>query len=290
MTAKVKLVSVLALFSILLGLTAASPGPALAAVEGCKQTHTVVSGEYLTKIASQYGKTWLELATLNKLEDANLIYPGQVLCISTGTTGGGTTTPPPVTGTVRVYAASVVEDKSVTLKGKTLDTNSSYTIYLSNYKHTTYVDTLVGTAKTDSSGNFTHAVTIPKNLVDVALIRVTVVNSRGDKAANWFINTTGSAVGGIGSGSISISIDDVKEGDWVKITASNLPANVTFKVYIARGDSSGSIFVGQIRSTNGGKVSATFDLPSEYLDRTKLEIQLDNDSVNMEAAKDFDND
>ena len=288
MNAKVKLVSILALFTILFGLTAATPGPALAAVEGCKQTHTVVAGEYLSKIAAQYKVTWLYLAELNDLEDANLIYPGQVLCISTG---GTTTTPPPASGTVRVYAASVVEDKAVTLKGKSLDVNSSYSIYLSNYKHTTVVETFVGTAKTDASGSFTLTVTIPKNLVDVALLRVSVVNSRGDKSTNWFINTTGSVnIGGIGSAAISVTIDDVKEGDWVKITASNLPSNVTFKVYIARGDSSGSILVGQIVSTNGGKVTATFDLPTEYLDRTKLEIQLDNEAVNMEAVKDFDND
>jgi hypothetical protein len=189
-----------------------------------------------------------------------------------------------------VYAASAVEDKAVTLKGKTLDINSSYTVYLSNYKLTTYIDTLVGTAKTDASGNFTQSFTIPKNLVDVALIRVTLVNSRGDKAANWFINTTGSVVGGIGSAAITVTIDEVKEGDWVKITASNLPANVTFQVFVAKGDSTGSILVGQVSSSSGGKVTATFDLPSEYEGRTKLEVQLKNDSVNMSVIKDFDND
>jgi LysM repeat protein len=275
------------LFTVLLGLTAASPASALAAVDGCVQTHTVVSGEYLTKIATQYNTSWLTLATLNKLEDANLIYPGQVLCISTG---GTTTTPPPVTGSVRVYAASAVEDKAVTLKGKTLDINSSYTVYLSNYKLTTYIDTLVGTAKTDASGNFTQSFTIPKNLFDVALIRVTLVNSRGDKAAHWFTNTTGSVVGGIGSAAITVTLDEVKEGDWVKITASNLPANVTFQVFVAKGDSTGSILVGQVSSSSGGKVTATFDLPSEYEGRTKLEVQLKNDSVNMSVIKDFDND
>lgn len=287
MNAKIKFASILALFTILLGLTAAAPAPAFAAVDGCTLTHTVKSGEYLSKIAAQYDTTWLALANLNKLEDANLIYPGQVLCIKTS---GTTTTPPPVTGSAQVYAASVVEDKAVTLKGKSLAVNASYSIYLSNYKLTTYVDTLVGTVKTDSAGGFTTSVNIPSSLVDVALIRVTIVNASGQKMANWFINTTGSAVGGIGTPSISIAIDQVVEGKSVKITASNLPANVTFKVYIARGDSGGAVFVGQIKSTNGGKVTATFDLPSDHANRTKLEIQLVNDAVQMEAIKDFDND
>ncbi len=286
MNAKVRLVSIFALLSILLGLTAAAPAPALAAVEGCTKTHTVVGGEYLSKIAAMYDVNWLDLAELNDLEDFNLIYPGQVLCITTGPT----TTPPPVTGPVRVYAASVVEDKSVTLKGKTLDPNSTYTIYLSNYKLTAYVDTLVGFVTTDGSGAFTHSVNIPGNVVDVALVRVTVINARGDKSVNWFINTTGSSIGGIGSPEITITIDDVEEGDWVKISVSNLPSNVTFQVYIAKGDSSGAVLVGQIKSgDNGGKVTATFDIPSDYLTREHLELQFENEAVNMEAAKKFDN-
>ncbi|HUF37820.1 MAG TPA: LysM domain-containing protein [Anaerolineales bacterium] len=287
MNAKVRLGSVLALLTLLLGLTAAAPPPALAAVEGCTLTHPVVAGEYLSKIAAVYKVSWLSIAQLNDLKNANLIYPGQVLCI---TSSGTTTTPPPVSGSVRVYAASVVEDKAVTLKGKSLDVNSTYSIYLSNYKRTTLVETLVGSVKTDASGGFTHTVSIPKNLIDVALVRVRVTNSRGDSSTNWFINTTGSVVGGVGSPAISIAIDDVKEGDWVKFTASNLPSNVAFNVYIAKGDSSGAIFIGMIHSSSGGKVTATFDLPTEYLDRTRLEIQLENGAVLMEAVKDFDND
>lgn len=44
-------------------------------------THTVVHGEWLSKIARQYGTTWQEIYRLNrdKIHDPDLIYPGQVL-------------------------------------------------------------------------------------------------------------------------------------------------------------------------------------------------------------------
>lgn len=46
------------------------------------QYHTVKSGEVLWKIASKYDTTWQELAKINKLENPNLIFPGQKIKIS----------------------------------------------------------------------------------------------------------------------------------------------------------------------------------------------------------------
>lgn len=45
------------------------------------KTHTVASGETLSGIASKYGTTYQEIASLNGLGDPNVIYPGQVLLI-----------------------------------------------------------------------------------------------------------------------------------------------------------------------------------------------------------------
>jgi cell wall-associated NlpC family hydrolase len=44
-------------------------------------THTVVHGEWLSKIARHYGTTWQEIYRLNRdrIEDPDLIFPGQVL-------------------------------------------------------------------------------------------------------------------------------------------------------------------------------------------------------------------
>lgn len=292
MNARKKITTIILAVFVLLTLVAAAPTPAMELVAGCKQTHTVVGGEYLSKIATLYGVNWYDLATLNKLADANLIYPGQVLCISVTTVPVVPTPISQPTGSVRVSASAAVEDKSVTLKGKLLDANSSYTVYMSNYKLAVPVNILAGVANTDASGNFTQTFSIPKALTDVALIRVYLINSRGDSTSNWFINTTASGnLGGFGSSALTISIDDVKEDDWVKITVNNLPANVTFDVIIGKAESEGNggYFVGHIHSTSGGKVTATFDLPAELLDRSKLDILVENDAVNMSAFKTFDN-
>jgi len=55
-------------------------------------TYTVVRGDTLGSIARKFNTTVSAIATLNKISNPNLIYPGQVLQIA-----GGGTTPPPAT-------------------------------------------------------------------------------------------------------------------------------------------------------------------------------------------------
>lgn len=42
------------------------------------RTYTVKSGDTLSGIAAKHGVDWREMATLNKLDNPDLIYPGQV--------------------------------------------------------------------------------------------------------------------------------------------------------------------------------------------------------------------
>ena len=44
-------------------------------------TYTVMANDVLWKIAKKYDVTYQELAEYNKLKNANMIYPGQVLMI-----------------------------------------------------------------------------------------------------------------------------------------------------------------------------------------------------------------
>ncbi|MCU0496758.1 MAG: LysM peptidoglycan-binding domain-containing protein [Anaerolineae bacterium] len=67
--------------------------------------HTVQPGETLALIASYYGVTWRDIATVNQITNPNLIYVGQVLVIP----AAGTSTPP----IVRTY---------VIVRGDTLTT------------------------------------------------------------------------------------------------------------------------------------------------------------------------
>ena len=47
----------------------------------CKATYTVVSGDTLYHIATQYGTSYPEIARVNQISNPTLIYPGQQLCI-----------------------------------------------------------------------------------------------------------------------------------------------------------------------------------------------------------------
>jgi LysM repeat protein len=57
------------------------------------QTYTVVLGDMLSVIAARHNTTWQRLASYNHIANANLIFPGQTVCIP----GKGTVTSPPVT-------------------------------------------------------------------------------------------------------------------------------------------------------------------------------------------------
>ncbi|MBZ0295386.1 MAG: LysM peptidoglycan-binding domain-containing protein [Anaerolineae bacterium] len=50
----------------------------------CTQYHTVKYGENLFRIGLQYGVSWTYLKAINGLYNANWIYAGQTLCVSTG--------------------------------------------------------------------------------------------------------------------------------------------------------------------------------------------------------------
>lgn len=92
-------------------------GASLAFISGNSQAHTVcargatsytvVHGDTLSRIASRYGVNWRNLASSNHLANPNLIYRGQVICI-TGTGSHGyipvsPTRPSPLIGTRNVF-------------------------------------------------------------------------------------------------------------------------------------------------------------------------------------------
>jgi len=72
---------------VLVGLFAAMI-PAASAGGYCGQWHTVQRGENLYRISLRYGTTVSALKQLNQLPNANWIYAGQQLCISSVSSGG----------------------------------------------------------------------------------------------------------------------------------------------------------------------------------------------------------
>jgi len=193
---------------------------------------------------------------------------------------------------VKVYAKDVEEDENVTVAGSKLVANTRYQVYLSKYGKYPASAFLVGSATTDSSGSFTKTFKIPSKLVDVVKIGINIISNRGDAASNWFINATAeNNTGGEGSPTVSISLVSVKEDETVRINAKNLPANVTFDVRMGKSGTKGvnGTKVGTLRSSKGGSVKATFDIPDQLVGKSKIDIRVENKTLGISAYLSFEN-
>jgi len=286
----------LMVITIAIGLLSATIQPAGAIVENpenCTRWHTVKQGEYLVMIAEIYDTNWRSIAEINRLSNPSLIFPNTKLCIFlTGYTPGSPTNISSSSSNASVYASSVKEDQSVTLQGKNLSTNSRYTIYLGNYNAAPSKQILVGSAETDKSGYFKKAFDIPKQLYDVIKIKVSAIGPLGLSTTNWFINATSSGnTGGTSSGKLTIDVKSVKRNQWVKISTTNLPANVTFKVFMNKAGATWNkaVQVGTLRDNKGGSITASFDIPDSLKDRNQLEITVINNPLDMSSEATFYN-
>ena len=69
-----------------------APAPSVIAPEA-PDVYIVQSGDTLSGIAARYGTTWQELAAINRLNDPNMIFPGQQIVIrgsaNASNSGGG---------------------------------------------------------------------------------------------------------------------------------------------------------------------------------------------------------
>ena len=290
--------TILLIFAITIsfGLVLASSQPVSAAVEEpqrCTRWHTVQKGEYLSKIAEQYDTSWYSIVEINQLTNPSLIYQGNKLCIFHSDFSSN----PPVISPINnssasIFAASVKEDETVTLHGKNLVKESRYNIFLEKYRTNTGIKYLAGTITTDKNGAFKTTISIPKKLYDIQKIRVSISNPRGNTASNWFINATSSGnTGGIGTPEFGLDLHSVKKGQWVKIDTQNLPANVSFKVYMNRpgANEKKAILIGTLRDSKGGTVRKTFEIPEVFKDQANLKLILVNKALDMRAEVTFAN-
>ncbi|MEJ2597136.1 MAG: LysM domain-containing protein [Anaerolineales bacterium] len=292
-----KISLVLMALMVMSGLVAATFQPAAAAIEPaatCEQWHTVVRGEYLVQIARQYNTDWSTLAEINGLTNPSLIYYGQKLCVS-APAGSGSVAPLVTSGSstvVRVVASSVKEDKEVTLSASKLLANTRYSVYLGKYATYPSEAVLVGWVYSDARGAFYRTFNIPGRLADVSKIYISVSNGRGDLATNWFINATADGnTGGLNAPAFSFSIVSTKSDQWVKIKTSNLPANVAFDVTMGKSGTKGvdGILVGTLRDEDGGTIRATYDIPGDLHDRSKIDIRLENKQLGLTYYLTFEN-
>lgn len=100
--------------------SASEPGPAIeiaaAPVEMTPRYHTVARGEMLSQIAQRYGMTPDQLAQLNNIANANLIYAGQQLIVGME---------PAAAPSMNVNAAAPVQAQTLTMLSAAIELPSS---------------------------------------------------------------------------------------------------------------------------------------------------------------------
>jgi hypothetical protein len=183
-----------------------------------------------------------------------------------------------------VYAKEVVEDQAVTLVGSNLATNTRYDVYLSRYGKYPAKAIRVGFALTDEKGTFTKTFKIPAKLVDIPKIGINLTGRFGDAATNWFINASSTNnTPGEGSPAFSFKVTSIKPGASVKIKTINLPANVSFDVRMGKAGSEGKngTLVGEMRSSKGGGVSGTYEIPEALQNRSQIDVRMENQSLGI---------
>ncbi len=190
--------------SVLLSGVVSAPTPVSAdGGSSCTQTHVVAYGQNLFRIGLMYGVRWDILQAWNGLPNPNMIYVGQVLCVSGPASSDLWNTPPVVTppsgpATVypgnpfgptydpRIFFPEIVLHDSFQLSGYNFPANSTVTISMGTLGSTTY--TAYYTATTDANGAFLVSVTIPEALVSSSTVGVYATAPGGYWAKNWFYN------------------------------------------------------------------------------------------------------
>jgi len=289
-----KLFPILMVAALLAGTIAASPR-SVAAVEtipGCERWHVVQKGEVLSTIAAQYNTTFPILTEINGLEDPNILYAEQRLCVAVDEEADMTPILPNTGSGIRIYATSVKEDETVTLQGKYLAPNTVYTITLSNMKGNHREEYTLGTATTGSDGSFSRTYNLPDQLDDVSVIKVLATSTKGDTVSNWFYNmTTDEHPGGFAEPALYFTILSVEKGKKVTIQVNNMLPRVNYQVYMGKKDSLGvgGINVGVVKSAKGGTMIATFNIPDALEKRAMIDLRVENNSLVTFAYLTFEN-
>lgn len=191
-----RLLFVVVSLALVLSLMPLHHAEAAPSSQACARTHTVRAGENLFRIGLLYGVQWPVLAQWNNLSNANLIYVGQVLCVS----GPNPVSPaPPSSGVVvypgnpfgpttqpRIFFPKVVLGQNFELRGYNFPASTTVTIGLTSLSNPPYVPYY--TATTDASGQFYVLITLPANLTTASTVAVEARTTSGYYAKNWFYN------------------------------------------------------------------------------------------------------
>ena len=245
----------------------------------CTKYYTVQKGEYLVLIGRKLGIDWRTIAELNDLSNPSRVYPGQKLCVATGSTPPPQP-PPTVVPTFKIV--SVVEDESVTIQTFNFPANQKFDVLMGPLGTQGIDGKLVDTISSGSGGSFTANFRIPASLRGSAAIAIRLESTTtGTFSYNWFSNTSG-GTGGVPITKIpTFTIQSVVEDQSVTVRTHDFPANMKFVVRMnvigTRGI--GGLVVDTIDSGSGGAFTATFEIPAALQGLQQISIRMDSTST-----------
>lgn len=176
--------------------------------------------------------------------------------------------------------ASVTSGETVTVQTHNFPAGQSFTVRMGQMGTLGIGGTVVGTTESGDGGSFAVTYNIPEALKDNRQIAIRLESAQGYYSYNWFYNN--STTGGttppttpVYSGIPTFKVTEVKEGESVTIETNNFPANMTFAVTIGKMFTRGigGTHVGDIESGDGGRLTATFNIPEGLKDDARISIR-----------------
>lgn len=275
-----RVLMVLLALVVLIGGSGLMAQPVQAAT--CTYYHTVRAGESLSWIGRYYGVNWLYLAQINNIAPPKyIIFPGQVLCIAYGGQNIA-----PVTRSAWSYSVVKVDkDTSVKIRTSNFPSNVMFEVSIGRLAGNKYEWVKVADLDSDIGGTFAKKFDIPPQFAGTSQLIIKVTQSKKNiSVKRWFSNiSTNYGTGGIYtpagySGIPTIWIASVVRNSTVTIQTRNFPPGLKFDVLMGPMGTRGinGYYVGTINSGAGGTLVATFNIPVELMNHSRIAIRTQN--------------
>ncbi|WP_420640611.1 hypothetical protein [Candidatus Leptofilum sp.] len=181
-----------------------------------------------------------------------------------------------------ISISSVARGESVTLQTHDYPAGQTFTVRMGKMGTRGVGGEVVGTLESGAGGSMSASFNIPDALKDDHQIAIRLDSNLGYYSFNWFYNNTAPASGGTGGGSTPVytgiptfKITAVSKGENVTIETNNFPANMTFTVTMGKMFTRGigGTVVGTLESGEGGKLTATFNIPEALKEDGRIAIR-----------------
>jgi LysM repeat protein len=281
-----KMTMIILALIILVGVAGFTARPAQAA--NCSYYHIVRPGESLYWIGRYYGYSWTYLAQYNGISNPRLIYPGQRICLPSGTARVS------YKGSYYYpwsYAITkVVPDDTIQIKTSHLPSNVLMDARMGRYVQGGYEWENVGQLDTDAGGSIFATFNIPPSFAGESriIMRLVQTKQKGNVVVDRPTPNVWTAPAyrrpGYGGryyyygGIPTIWIVSVVRNSEVTFRTNNFPPGLTFDVLMGPMGTRGvnGYHVGTLNSGSGGVMDATYPIPGPLYNHRQISIRTQN--------------